>query len=330
MQAPTCRALFFALSMLATLALPEPGWAQDKPIRIGVLTFPVSADKGEIFQSEEPLRRTLAGFGWVDGKNVSLEFRRVSGGPDEFADSAADLVGRKVDIICADSAPATRAAHAATRSIPVIGLDFTNDPVAAGYVETYGRPGGNVTGVFLDAPGFAAKWLELLRGFNPKLSQVAVLWDPTPGAAHLEALRAAAPGFGIKLQVLEVRKPTDLEAAFAALRGTPQALIVLPSPMTWGESERLARLSRKHRLLATSMAPQFARAGGALTYGPDPHAALERMAVMVAKVLNGAKPAELPVERPAKFNLIVNARTVRELGLAVPEAVTVGADEVIR
>jgi putative ABC transport system substrate-binding protein len=134
----------------------------------------------------------------------------------------------------------------------------------------------------------------------------------------------------VKLQVREVRKPDDLDKAFASLRGQPQAMIILPSPMTWGESTRLAELAKKHRLLATSMAPQFAQSGGVLTYGPDLNAALERLAVLVAKVLEGAKPADLPVERPAKFNLIVHSGTIRALGLTVPDSVLVRADEVIR
>jgi len=330
MRDRTAPALLLTLACLAVLGWTGQSWGQAKPARIGILTFAASVGDDAPGQSEEPLRQTLAEYGWVDGKNLSLEFRKASGDPPQFADAAADLIRLKVDILCADSAPATRAAYAATRTIPIVALDFTNDPVAAGYVETYGRPGRNLTGVFLDAPGFAAKWLELLRAFIPRLSRVAVLWDPSPGATHLEALQAVAPSLGVKLQVLEVRKPDDLDMAFASLRGRPQALIILPSPMTWGQSARLAELARTHRLPATSMAPQFARSGGALTYGPDLRSALERLAVLVAKVLNGASPADLPVERPAKFNLIVNSKTIKALGLTVPDSVLVRADEVIR
>ena len=320
-------AVLLAVALLASLGSTGQGWAQAKIVRLGVLSF-VGEDGS--WATGEPLRRVLAAYGWTEGKNLSLEFRKHSGDPPQFADAAAELVRLEVDVLCSDSAPATRDAYAATRTIPIVALDFTNDPVAAGYVESYGRPGRNLTGIFLDAPEFAAKWLELLKAVLPRLSRVAVLWDPSPGAAHLQALQAVAPSFGVKLQIHEVRKPDDLDSAFASLRGHPQALIILPSPMTWGQSARLAELATQHRLLATSMAPEFAKSGGALTYGPDLNAALERLAGLVAKVLSGARPANLPVERPAKFNLIVNSKTIRALGLTVPDSVLVRADELIR
>ena len=304
-------------------------WGQTKIVHIGVLTF-VTDTRGGQGPSDEVLRQTLAAQGWIEGKNLALEFRTPSGDPPRFDAPALELVQHKVDVIVATGAPGTRAAFTATRAIPIVALDFTNDPVAAGYVQSYGRPGGNLTGVFLDAPGFAAKWIELLRAFAPRLSRVAVLWDPSAGDTHLQALRAATPALGIKLQVLEVHSPDDLGRAFASLRGRPQALIVLPSPMTWGQSARLAELARKHRLLATSMAPEFAASGGALTYGPDLNSSVERLAILATKVVGGVAPADLPIERPAKFNLIVNSRTVKALGLDVPDSVLLSADEVIR
>src|SRR5262249_15856523 len=152
----------------------------------------------------------------------------------------------------------TRAAYAATRTIPIVALDYTNDPVAAGYAESYGRPARNLTGLFLDAPGFAAKWLELLKGIIPGLARAAVLWDPSPGTTHLKAIEGAVEALGVQLQVLEVHKPQDLEMAFAAIRPRTQALIILPSPMTWGQSPRLAELTMQRRLPATSMTWRFA------------------------------------------------------------------------
>jgi putative ABC transport system substrate-binding protein len=228
------------------------------------------------------------------------------------------------------SAPAVRTAYAATRTIPIVGLDLTTDPVAAGYVERHSRPGGNVTGVFLDAPGFAGKWLELLKAMVPGLSRVAVLWDPSPGSAHSQAIQDVAPSFGIRLQVLEVRKPEDIDAAFSAFRGRPQALIVLPSPMLYVQSERLARLALKQRLPATSMFRVFAESGGALAYGPEMSATAERCAVLVAKILGGATPAVLPLAQPEGFELIVNLKTAKAIGLTVPESVLAGATAVIR
>jgi putative ABC transport system substrate-binding protein len=254
----------------------------------------------------------------------------VLGDPSQLAEAAAELVRLKVDVIFADSAPATRAAYAATRTIPIVALDFTTDPVAEGYVESYGRPGGNLTGVFLDAPGFAGKWLELLKAMVPGLSRVAVLWDPSPGPTHLQSVQSLARSLRVQMQVLEVRKPEDFDRAFSALRGRPQALIILPSPMIYQQNARLAELALKHRLPATSMALGFAEVGGALAYGPVRAAAYERGAVLVAKILGGAKPGDLPVERPTKVQLVVNLKTVKALGLTIPESILLRADEVIR
>jgi putative ABC transport system substrate-binding protein len=169
----------------------------------------------------------------------------------------------------------------------------------------------------------------LLKAMVPNLSRVSVLWDPGPGANHLKAVRSVARSLDIKLQVLEVRKPDDLDTAFAAIRGPPQAVILLPSPMIYNLSARLARLALKHRLPATSMAERFANAGGVIAYGPEENSAWERSAVLVAKILGGAKPAELPVERPAKIQLVVNLKTAKILGLTIPQSILFRADEVI-
>lgn len=240
------------------------------------------------------------------------------------------MVELKVDVIVADSAPTLRAAHAATRAIPIVAFDYTTDPVAEGYIQSYRRPGGNVTGVFLDAPEFAGKWFELLKAMIPGLSRVAVLWDPAPGATHLRAVRTVAGSLNIKLQVLEVRKPADIDTAFSAISEGTQAVIILPSPMTYGQIARLARLALKHRLPATTMNPEFASTGGIIAYGPAPDLADVRIAIMVAKILSGSKPAHVPVERPTTFQLVVNLKTAKALGITIPQSILLRADEVIR
>ena len=164
----------------------------------------------------------------------------------------------------------------------------------------------------------------------PALSRVAVLWDPAPGDTHLRALRGVARSLDIELEVLEVRKPNDIDAAFDALRGRPQALIFLPSPMIYLQSARLAELALKHRLPATSMAREFVNAGGTLAYGPGRAASWERSAVLVAKILGGSNPAELPVERPTKIQLVVNLKTAKALGIKIPQSILLRADELIR
>jgi putative ABC transport system substrate-binding protein len=278
----------------------------------------------------EPFRRMLARQGWIEGRNVSLEYRVARGTPPQFDESVAELVKLDVDIIFANSAPAARAAYAATRTIPIITSDYTNDPVAAGYAESYGRPGRNLTGVFLDAPEFAGKWLQLLQTIVPGLSRVAVLWDPAPGRAHLSAIQDAARTSGIQVQVLEVRKPDDFDKAFAAFRPKTQALVILPSPMTWSESAKLAKLAIDHRLPAISMADLFSEAGGVLSYGPDDASSLERCGVLVAEVLRGTKPGDIPVERPTKFVFILNLKTAKALALTIPDYILLSADRVIR
>jgi putative ABC transport system substrate-binding protein len=278
----------------------------------------------------DPFRRALADHGWVEGKNVSFEFRNAGGDPSQLEGVAAELVRLKLDVILAAGAPSVRAAHAATRTIPIVAGDYTSDPVAEGYVKSYGRPGGNITGVFLDTPEFAGKWFQLLKAIIPGLSRVAVLWDPGPGAAHLQAVQNLARSLRVQLQVVEVRRPDEIEKAFSAFRGKPKALIILPSPIAYVRSEPFATLALKHRMPATSMARLFAVAGGLLAYGPEESSTFERMGILTAKILEGANPADLPVERPTKVQLVVNLKTAKALGLTVPESVLYRADEVIR
>ena len=246
--------LLLSVSLLITLSWTGEAWGQAKLPRVGHLSFLAVTDDPTWGAELEQFRRNLANQGWIEGKNVTLEFRNAHSDPTQFVEAAGELVGLKVDVIFAGSAPALRAAYAATHTIPIVAIDYTNDPIAEGYAVNYARPGRNVTGVFLDAPEIAGKWFELLKAMVPDLSRVAVLWDSGPGATHLQAVRSAAKLLDIKLQVLEVRKPDDFDRAFDALRGPPQAVIFLPSPMIFGQSARLARLALKHRLPATSMA----------------------------------------------------------------------------
>jgi putative ABC transport system substrate-binding protein len=319
------------LALVAILTSPDgtgEAWAQANLPRVGILTFASATDNPAWEIWFEPFRRTLADRGWIEGKDVSFEYRSANSDPSQITEAATSLVSLKVDVIFAIGTPLVRAAHAATRTIPIVASDYTTDPVAEGYAKSYARPDGNVTGVFLDAPEFAGKWFELLKAMVPDLSRVSVLWDPAPGANHVQAVRNVARSLDIKLQVLEVRMPSDIDTAFSALHGPPQAIIILPSPMTYGQSPRLARLALTHRLPATSMARGFAIAGGAITYGPDLKSAWESIAVLVAKILDGSKPAEIPIERPTKIQLLVNLKTAKALGIKIPQSILLRADEV--
>jgi len=303
---------------------------QDEVARVGILSFFKIDEKPDNEPWVDPIRRVLADEGWSEGKNVSFEYRSAQSDPSKFSAAAAELAKLDVDVIYALSAPALHAAYSATHKIPIVAVDFTTDPVASGYIKSYARPGGNVTGVFLDAPGFAGKWFELLKAIVPELTHVAVLWDPGPGTNHLDAVRSVAASLSIKLQVLEVRKPDHINTAFDSLRSKTQAVISLPSPMSYNQSTRLARLALEHRLPAVSMFRDFADVGGILTYGPEVTSTGSSIAKLVAKVLSGDKPAEIPVERPVKFQLLVNLKTAKILSLAIPQSILLRADKVIR
>jgi putative ABC transport system substrate-binding protein len=322
--------LFLTGTVLTGLGWTADSWGQANDRRVGILTFsPVTGNPvWEHFLGI--VHRTLAERGWVEGENISYEYRNAHGDPSRFSEAATELAGLKVNVILALSAPALRAAHSATRSIPIVAADYTTDPVADGYVDSYRRPGGNVTGVFLDAPEFAGKWFELLKAMTPDLSRVSVLWDPGAGITHVKSVRSVAESLDIELQVLEVHKPADLDGAFAAFRERPQAVVILPSPMIYAQSQRLARLALEHQLPATAFAREFAIAGGVIAYGPDTDMDIESSAVQVAKILDGRNVAELPAQRPTKIQLVVNLKTAKTLGITIPQSILLRADEVIR
>ena len=320
-------------TMLAALiVLAATSWtiecrAQGKLPRVGVLAVSEANVQLPWFSS---FTRRLAERGWAPEKDVVLEYRFARGEDLRFNAAAEELVTLRVDVIYAISAPAAHAAYMATRTIPIVTQDYTTDPVAAGYAESYGRPGKNVTGVFLDAPEFAGKWIELLRRVLPALQRVVILWDPSPGTTHLKALQRTAERFDLDLQVHEVRAPEDIDKAFSMIRGRPQAMIVLPSPMIFTHSARIADLALRNRLPATSIFRVFPEAGGFLSYGPDGAEVTQRNALQIAKILDGAKPGDLPIERPSKFDLVINLKTAKALGIAIPQSVLVQADDMIR
>jgi putative ABC transport system substrate-binding protein len=311
-------------ALLTDLTCTGHSWAQTKIPRVGIPAWKQNLGS-PLFREFE---RALAIRGWVPGKNVTLEYSVAPDGSARYDEMAAELVRLKVDVIFAPAASPLHAAYAATRTIPIVALDYTTDPVAAGYALSYMRPGKNVTGVFLDAPEMAGKWVEILRALVPGLARLAVIWDPSPGDAHLRAVQHAATSLGMRVQVQEVTAPTDFDRAFSTLHGQTQAVIILPSPITFTYSARLATLALAHRLPATSMAKAFAEAGGAVSYGPNLAETVQRNAIQVARVLEGAKPGDLPVERPSKFDFLLNMSTIKALGLTVPDSVLLNAEEV--
>ena len=316
-----------AAAVLATLFCVSDGMAQTKIPRVGVLFVQDVRAEPLII---EPLRASLRERGWVEGKNLAFEYRDAGGDPTRLTEPAAELIRMNVDILFPIGPPAVRAVAAATRDIPIVAHDFETDPVIAGYAQSYSRPGGNITGLFLDSPDLAGKWLELLKDIRPKLTRITVLWDSTSGPVPLEAVRTVGPSLGVTPQILELRTPQDIDGVQSRFRGPPQALVILPSPMLYAHSAGLAEIAQKSRLPATSMFVPFADAGGLIAYGPNIPASVEQCATLIAKVLAGAKPSDLPVERPTKFEFVLNMKTARSLGLTVPDRVLLRADRIIR
>jgi putative tryptophan/tyrosine transport system substrate-binding protein len=243
---------------------------------------------------------------------------------------AADLVERKVDAIVAISPLAVRAAKAATTAIPIVANDLESDPVSSGFVASLAHPGGNITGVFSDFPEFGTKWLELLKEAIPGLSSVALLWDPATGPTQLEAVKGAGQLLNVGLGVVEVRAIGDLKGAFAAAgEGKPDAIIILSSPIFGTNPKLIADLTLQHHVPTATLFSEIARAGSLMSYGPNLLGTFQQTGTMLGKVLQGARPADLPVERPTKFEMVINLKTAKALGLNLPTSILLRADEVI-
>jgi putative ABC transport system substrate-binding protein len=320
-------------TIIATLGGTAAVWplaarAQPKVPVIGLLAFSSRAASPLLLAAiQEGLKKQ----GYVEGKNVAIEYRWAEGHFDRLPAMAADLVARKVDLIFIGSGPVgLRAARQATTTVPIVTVDFETDPVADGFAQSVARPGHNVTGVFLDLPGFANKWFELLRECLPQLAHVALILDPGSGRAQVASMTKVAAGLGINTESLEVKTRADYAAVFAAAKDRGAGAVLLPSsPQVFTNAGELAELSLRYRLPSITLFSEFARNGGLLAYGPNLSAAATQAVSMVGKVLAGTAPANLPLERPATFELIVNQRTATALGLTIPAVVGGRADEVI-
>ena len=272
----------------------------------------------------------LETMGFHAANEVEFILRLTAGDESRLAPMAGELVEQKVDLIVAVSRPAVLATRLATAAIPIVALDLESDPVGSGFAASYSRPGGNLTGFFFDFPDFGMKWLELAKEIIPGLGVVVVLWDPAAGLAHAKAVAAAVKLFGAKQEVLEVRVRGELEEAFAAAgRRRADAVLILSSPIFGSHPEEMGNLTLRHRLPAVTLFPELARAGVLIAYGPSLPDAYRQVGVMVGKVLRGANVAQLPIERPTKFELVVNLKSAKALGLTIPTALLARADEVI-
>ncbi|MGH2405926.1 MAG: ABC transporter substrate-binding protein, partial [bacterium] len=277
-------------------------------------------------------RQGLRELGYVEGKNIVIEWRYAEGKFDRLPELAAELVRLEVDVIVAGGPRSTRAAKEATVTIPIV-MTQDGDPVGSGIVASLARPGGNITGLTSLTPQLSGKRLELLKEIVPKLSRVAVLWSST-GRDSAQALRQtelAAGGFKLLLQYLDIQSPKDIDTIFrAATRGRADAVLVLSSAVLVSHRAQIADLAAKNRLPAIYPFPEFAEAGGLVSYGASISDLFRRAATYVDKILKGAKPADLPVEQPTKLELVINLKAAKQIGLTIPPNVLARADKVIK
>ena len=323
-------------AFLGTLAgglLAEPLAAEAQQAanvaRIGWLGFGVRSARPEDFL------QGLRELGYVEGRNVVIEYRSAEGKLEQLPTLAAELVSLKVDVIVAQSTAAALAAKQATQAIPIV-FGAVSDPVGTGLVASFARPGGNVTGSSFFAPELVGKSMELLKQVLPGLSRVAILWQPpafaeAQGKALLTAADVAAQTLRVRLQVVAAGGPDDFDRAFAEMtRGRAEALAVLTSATFPMGRRRLVDLAAKNRRTAIYPFREDVEAGGLMSYGPNVSDLFRRAATYVDKILKGAKPADLPVEQPTKFELIINLKTAKALGITMPPSLLLLADEVIQ
>jgi putative tryptophan/tyrosine transport system substrate-binding protein len=331
------RVLAMVMLIVAALAAPLAAEAQSgKMPRIAVVLFagPVTTMLGS-----EPSHLAMRAFlqrlrtlGYVEGQNIVIERRSAEGRSDRLPEIMAELVQAKVDLIVASSLPATRAAKEATRTIPIVMMSSSPDAVTAGLVASFARPGGNITGNSAVGPQRVGKVLELFKEAVPSVSRVAVLFDGRePQPAEDEVLRTAADALRLTLLPLAVDDPVQLAPAFATVTRQPaNGLYVRGTGFTHAHRKLIADLAIRHRLPLISGLSDIAEAGGLIAYGTSIPDLYRRAADYVDKILKGAKPADLPIERDAKFNLTINLKTAKALGLTIPPAVLARADEVIQ
>jgi len=313
------------------LALSFPAGAQQpaKVPRVGYISVSGTPDKPG--QYVEAFRKGLRDLGYVEGKNILVEYRYVEGRLDRYPSLAAEFVQLKVDVLVATAG--FTAVKQATKTIPIV-MVFTQDPVAMGFIDSLAHPGGNITGLTRLTRDLSGKRLELLKEVVPTISRVGVLWDTNvtrPGGAFKD-YEAVAPALKLQLQSLEVRGPNpDLEGAFqAAAKGRANAVVTILNPLLNRYRKEIADLAIKNRLPSMYEASDYVEVGGLMSYSSSAAESFKRAAWYVDKILKGAKPADLPVEQPTKFEFIINLKTAKQIGLMIPQSVLYRADKVIK
>jgi putative tryptophan/tyrosine transport system substrate-binding protein len=321
------KVICLALSaILLALVLPTQAQQPKKVPRIGILS-PLSSSADDLLDA---FRQGLRELGYVEGRNIVIEYRSAEGRNDRLPELAAELVRLKVDVLVTTGPAAVGAGKQATSTIPIV-MGAVGDAVDFGFVASLARPGGNITGMSWLGPELNAKRLELLKEVFPKVVRVAVLWDPATPKTYVRATEVAARSLGINLRVLEVAKSNEFDHAFATLTGDGAgALEVMPSTMFASQMRQLVDLAAKSRLPAIFPDERYAQAGGLLSYGPSFPEMYRRAATYVDKILKGAKPGDLPVEQPMRFEFIINLKAAKQIGLTMPPNVLARADRVIK
>jgi len=316
---------------LGLLVASPPAGAQSagRIAQIGVLGLGFPPSEAQLQRS--PFRQALRELGWVEGKNIVFESRFAEENLDRLPALAAELVRLPVDVIVATNTPTAKAAQQATKTIPIVA--YMGDAMEMGLVASLARPGGNITGVSVQNAETAGKRLQLLKEAVPQASRVAVLWNAAHPNKALEwqETQVAARALGVTLQSVEVRTPDDFAGAFSAItRGHADALITLADTLTITHRSQIVDFTTQNRLPMMAAYREFVEAGGLMNYGVRVRDQVRHLAVYVDKILQGAKPADLPVEQPTKFELVINLKTAKALGLTIPPTLLIQADEVIQ
>jgi ABC-type uncharacterized transport system substrate-binding protein len=312
----------------AATAWPLAARAQQGKVPIVGFLHPGFPEPGS--PTFDALGQGLRDAGYVEGETVKVEARWARGKPDILPQLTRELIQIHADVLVPTARPSIEAARAATTDLPIVANDLESDPVASGYVASLAHPGGNLTGLFLDAPSLSGKWLQLISDIVPAVKEIAVLWDATTGTYQLDAIRAASTAASIDLVVMEFRDDADLDTALeSGLKKGPQAVIQLGSPLIRQAGTRTAEILSARRIPGISQFRTFPDGGGLMSYGPDLIHLYRRLGPILGKILRGARPADLPIERPTKFELVINLKTAKALGLSVPIGLLNAADEVI-
>jgi putative ABC transport system substrate-binding protein len=312
---------------LALVASAGPAGAQTKVWRVGMLS-PVGSRAANV---QDFFVQALRELGYVEGQNLVLDQRSADGHPERLGPLGAEIVRGRPDVMFAVSPPAIHVLRKLTTTIPIVALDLESDPLRDGVATSLGRPGGNVTGIYLDVPEIQGKWIELLREVVPRLSALVMLADPTAHDLQVKATQAAAKRLGIAVQVYPVRSPDDLSRAFNAISTQRTgALVVLAAPVTYVETPRIVDFALKQRLPAISLFRNFPDAGGLMSYGVVLPELFARCARFVDRIVKGTRAGDVPIERPERFELVVNGKTAAALGIKLPPSLLLRANEVLQ